>query len=161
MSDWFSRLSRKSNRAKCLNHTHYEPSESGSGIYRELAPGHVTIVTVPNQRFQNLRDPLRPYTSLGLLEEINAFLIKRASCFAAKLHVKNPQFEEVRAVFNVRLNEGFDETFYVNAAQIGFEIAAVAVGRHLHRSSPEITRCTPASVRISSAPDSSMSSATP
>src|SRR4030095_3654806 len=27
-------------KVRCLNHTCYEPSESGSGIYRELAPGH-------------------------------------------------------------------------------------------------------------------------
>lgn len=95
-------------KAKCLNHTEYEP-----GIYRELAPGHVTFVTVPNQQFQNLRDPLKPYTSLGLLLEIEGFLKKRLSCFV-KLHVKNPEFEEVRVDFKVRLYEGFDETFYVN-----------------------------------------------
>lgn len=98
-------------RVKCLNHTQYEPTQGGAGIYRELAPGHVTIVTVPNQQFQNLRDPLRPYTSLGLLEEIERFLRKRLSCFV-KLHVRNPQFEEVEISCNVRLREGFDETFY-------------------------------------------------
>jgi hypothetical protein len=99
-------------QAKCLNHTHYEPDEDG-GIYRELAPGHVTIVTVPNQQFHNLRDPLRPYTSLGLLEDIKAFLQQRLSCFV-KLHVKNPLFEEVGAHFKVRFHESFDETFYAN-----------------------------------------------
>lgn len=103
-------------KAKCLNHTHYEPNESGAGIYRELAPGHVTVVTIPNQQFQNLRDPLRPYTSLGLLLEIDAFLHKRLSCFV-KLHVKNPQFEEVWVDFKVRLYDGLDEAFYVSKLQ--------------------------------------------
>jgi hypothetical protein len=98
-------------RAKCLSHTQYEPTEDGSGLYRELAPGHVTVVTIPNQLFQNLRDPLRPYTSLGLLEEIARFLRKRLSCFV-NLHVKNPQFEEVIVGCRVRLREGLDETFY-------------------------------------------------
>jgi hypothetical protein len=98
-------------RAKCLNHTQYEPTENGSGLYRELAPGHVTVVTIPNQQFQNLRDPLRPYTSLGLLEEIGRFLRKRLSCFVT-LHVKNPQCEEVLVGCRVRLREGWDETFY-------------------------------------------------
>ncbi|MES2733542.1 MAG: baseplate J/gp47 family protein, partial [Bacteroidota bacterium] len=97
-------------KVKCLNHTHYEPKE---GIYKELAPGHVSLVTIPNQQFHNLRDPLRPYTSLGLLKDIEDFLKKRLSCFV-KLHVKNPQFEEVRVSFKVRLYEGFDETFYTN-----------------------------------------------
>lgn len=99
-------------QAKCLNHVQYEPTRGGSGIYREIAPGHVTVVTVPNQEFQNLRDPFRPYTSLGLLEEIRAFLSRRISCFA-KLHVKNPQFEEVQAIFKVRLHAGLDESLHL------------------------------------------------
>ncbi len=104
-------------KVKCLNHTHYEPNESGTGIYRELAAGHVTVVTIPNQQFQNLRDPLRPYTSLGLLLEIDAFLRKRLSCFV-KLHVKNPQFEEIRLDFRVRFYAGFDETYYTNQLRL-------------------------------------------
>jgi hypothetical protein len=103
-------------RAKCLNHTHYEPTDNGLGIYRELAPGHVTIVTIPKQQLQNLRDPLRPYTSLGLLKEIETFMRNRLSCFA-KLHVRNPQFEEVFTDLKVRLASGFDETFYRNKLQ--------------------------------------------
>jgi hypothetical protein len=95
-------------KVKCLNHTHYEPDG-----YSELAPGHVTVVTIPNRQFQNLQDPLRPFTSLGLLQEIENFLKKRVSCFV-NLHVKNPQFEEVRVDFRVRLKKGFDETFYTN-----------------------------------------------
>jgi hypothetical protein len=103
-------------RVKCLNHTQYEPNDSGTGIYKELAPGHVTVVTVPNKQFHNLRDPLRPYTSLGLLQDIVAFIHKRVSCFV-KLHVSNPQFEEVRMNMKVRFYDGFDETFYTNLLQ--------------------------------------------
>lgn len=100
-------------RVKCLNHTEYEPTENGLGIYRELAAGHVTVVAVPNQQFQNLRDPLRPYTSLGVLLEIEQFLRNRLSCFA-RLHVKNPRFEPVRTQFRVRFFPGYDETYYIN-----------------------------------------------
>ncbi len=112
-------------KVKCLNHTCYEPSENtpegcdtsksgnSGGIYRELAPGHVTIIAIPNLQTQNIRDPLKPFTSFGLLEEIKAFVSARASCFA-QLHVKNPQFEEVRIRFSVRLHDGFDETYYQN-----------------------------------------------
>ncbi len=100
-------------QVKCLNHTQYERTDSGTGVYRELAPGHVTLVTIPNLQVQNFRDPLKPYTSLGLLEEIKAFLRGRTSCFA-QLHVMNPQFEAVRLRFSVRLRPGFDETYYSN-----------------------------------------------
>ncbi len=103
-------------RVKCLNHTQYEPNESGEGVYRELAPGHVTVVTVPNKQFHNLRDPLRPYTSLGMLTDIAEFIGNRVSCFV-KLHVDNPQFEEVRVNMSVRFYDGFDETFYTNTLQ--------------------------------------------
>lgn len=103
-------------RVKCLNHTQYEPSDSGKGIYKELAPGHVTIVTIPNKQFHNLRDPLRPYTSLGMLTDVAEFIGSRVSCFV-KLHVNNPQFEEVRVNMSVRFYDGFDETFYTNTLQ--------------------------------------------
>lgn len=94
-------------QVKCLNHTAYEPT-----IYNELAAGHVTVVTIPNQQFHNLHDPLRPYTSLGLLTDIEKFLQKKLSCFV-KLHVKNPQFEAVGVAFKVKFYAGFDETFYL------------------------------------------------
>ena len=100
-------------QARCLNHTQYDPNPTGTGIYRELAPGHVTIVTIPDRSGPDARDPLRPSTSLRVLGDIESFLAARTSCFAA-LHVRNPQFEEVRVDLRVRLREGFDETFHVN-----------------------------------------------
>lgn len=99
-------------QAKCLNHTCYD-QDNGRNIYRELAPGHVTVITVPNQQFHNERDPLRPYTSLGLLEEIKTFLQKRLPG-TVQLHVKNPQFEEVEARFKVCFNSGLDKGFYTS-----------------------------------------------
>ncbi len=100
-------------RAKCLNHTHFEPNDAGTGTYRELAPGHVTVVTIPDLQFSSLRNPLRPYTSLGLLEEIGTYLRARLSCLVT-LHVKNPQCEEVRVQCRVRLQDGVDETLGMN-----------------------------------------------
>ncbi|MBD3946141.1 baseplate J/gp47 family protein [Nocardioides ganghwensis] len=99
-------------QARCLNHTRYEPNTSGTGLYRELAPGHVTVVTIPDLAVAERRDPLRPATSLRLLGEVERFLAARMSCFAT-LHVRNPRFEEVRAGLNVRFRPGVDETFQV------------------------------------------------
>lgn len=99
-------------QARCLNHTQYEPSPDGSGIYRELAPGHVTVVTIPDLALPNPRDPLRPFTSTRVLSEIERFLVPRMSCFA-RLHVRNPQFEEVRVALRVRFRQGVDETFHI------------------------------------------------
>ena len=100
-------------KVKCLNHTEYKPKD---GIYRELAPGHLTLITLPNQHSYNLLDSLRPYTSLGLLADIKTFLKKRLSCFFIP-DVENPEFEEVGTDFKVRFLGGYDETFYRNKLQ--------------------------------------------
>ena len=102
-------------KVKCLPHTRYEPSTSGR-IYNELAAGHVTIVTIPNLRNQNAINPLEPYTNLGDLEQIDAFLRQRISCFA-HLHVRNPIFEQVRVAFMVKFYPQYDETFFKKQLQ--------------------------------------------
>lgn len=97
-------------KVKCLNHVRFEQS-NGTTIYRELAPGHVTLIVISNLRNRNAVNPLRPYTSLGDLEKIEAHLQRRTTCFA-QLHVKNPVFEPIQANFKVKLFPGYDETFY-------------------------------------------------
>ena len=47
-------------QARCLNHTQYEPSTTGTGIYRELAPGHVTVVTIPDRSGARPARPAAP-----------------------------------------------------------------------------------------------------
>ncbi|UWX56716.1 baseplate J/gp47 family protein [Chlorobaculum sp. MV4-Y] len=103
-------------KVKCLNHTRYEPGETGVGIYRELAPGHVTIVAVPNLLNNNAIDPLRPYTSLGELDLIRTYLEKHASELVS-LHVENPVFETISTEFSVRFRQGVDEAFYIGQLQ--------------------------------------------
>jgi hypothetical protein len=100
-------------QARCLNHTLFDPTTSGTGSYDELAPGHVTVVTIPDLAVPNPSDPLRPFTSLAVLGEIERCLRARTPCFV-QLHVRNPQFEEVRVALRVRLRYGADETFHVN-----------------------------------------------
>lgn len=99
-------------QVRCLNHTRYEPDSKGTGIYRELAPGHVTVVTIPHVVVPDQRDPLRPYTSMRILSEIETFLGARMNCFT-RLHVRNPQFEPVRVDLRVRFRDGFDESYYL------------------------------------------------
>ncbi|WP_167599203.1 baseplate J/gp47 family protein [Chlorobaculum sp. 24CR] len=131
-------------KVKCLNHTRYEPGETGVGIYRELAPGHVTIVAVPNLRNNNAIDPLRPCTSLGELDLIKARLEKHASEMVV-LHVENPVFETVSTEFSVRFRQGVDEAFSIGQLQqelVKFlspwafeEGMDIAFGGSIHKSS--------------------------
>lgn len=96
-------------QVRCLNHTRFEPNASGTGTYSELAPGHVTVVAIPDLRTPNPLDPLRPATSLRVLHQVEQFLRRRVSCFAT-LHVRNPWFEEVKVDLRVRFRDGADET---------------------------------------------------
>jgi hypothetical protein len=136
-------------KVKCLNHTQYEPADGAAagpcsgGIYRELAPGHVTLVALPDLRAQRQRDPLKPYTSLGLLGEIEAYLARRCGGFV-KLHVKNPQFEEVRVSFALKLRDGYDEAYSTTQLQAAITrflspwafdgTGAPAFGGRIHKS---------------------------
>ena len=131
-------------KVKCLNHTRYEPSKTGVGIYRELAPGHITIVAVPNLHNSNAVDPLRPYTSLGELDLIKTFLETHASELV-NLHVENPVFETISTEFSVRFRQGIDEAFSIGLLQqelVQFlspwafeEGMDIAFGGSIHKSS--------------------------
>ncbi|MBV5311932.1 MAG: baseplate J/gp47 family protein [Prolixibacteraceae bacterium] len=94
-------------KVKCLNHTQIE-----DGIYHEVKPGHVSIITIPSQQNHNDANPLKPFTQQSTLTNIENFLRKRISCFV-NLHACQPQFEEVRLEFNLKLFDQYkDFTFY-------------------------------------------------
>lgn len=93
-------------KVKCLNHTKYSGND-----YNELAPGHVTVITIPDLINRNDANPLRPYTNQNVLEQIEAFLKKKISCHV-KLDVRHPQFEEVRLEFKLKLISGLEFNYY-------------------------------------------------
>lgn len=97
-------------RAKCLPHT----SLTG-GVYRENAPGHVMLVTVPVLSTHSGTPVLRPYTHEAVLQDIRDFLVPRTTG-QATLHVAHPQFEEVRMQAKLALRPGLEFNFY--AAQL-------------------------------------------
>jgi hypothetical protein len=97
-------------KVKCLNHSGFY-TKNGEEVFCENYPGHVTVITIPDQRNKTYFNPLRPYTSIRLLTSIHDHLTKLNSPFV-KLHVKNPQFEEVQLDFKVKFYEHMDEAFY-------------------------------------------------
>jgi hypothetical protein len=78
-------------KVKCLNHSSPESNE---------APGHVTLVVVPDLRNKNAINPLKPKVDLNTLDEIRTFLGKHCGRFIT-LHVVNPDYEEVLLDFKV------------------------------------------------------------
>jgi len=109
-------------RVKCLSHTAYEQLSNGTKRYNEVAPGHITIITIPSLDYINTVNPLRPYTNASTLLQIDAFISERISCHI-QTHVVNPVFEEVVLDFQLRLMPGLDDfTYYSN--QLKEEITA-------------------------------------
>lgn len=104
-------------RVKCLSHTSYEELLDGSKRFSEMAPGHVTIISIPSLYDLKLSNPLRPYTSERVLAQIEAFIRARISCHIQP-HVVHPLFEEVALDFKLRLMPGYDDyTFYIKTLQ--------------------------------------------
>jgi hypothetical protein len=104
-------------KVKCLNHT-----KSVDADYNEVLPGHVTIITIPDLKQRNDINPLKPYTSQAMLKAIEDFLKKKISCHV-QLHVVNPDFEEVKMKFQLRLAKGYDD-FTVYKKKLQEEITA-------------------------------------
>ena len=107
-------------KAKCISHTGFVLDEkTNTQRYSETLAGQVTVITIPDLTGLINANPLRPYTSIGLLTEIENYLKGITSPFV-KLHLCNPQFEEVQFEFSVTFRENYDITFYT--AQLNKEI---------------------------------------
>ena len=88
-------------KVKCLNHTHL----TGETL-DELAPGHVTLVVIPDLRNRNAVNPLEPKVDLGTLEQITQFLQQHAGLFVA-IKTANPVYEQIQLDFQVRFVRGY------------------------------------------------------
>jgi len=98
-------------KVKCINHAGFYP-KGNEEVFCENYPGHVTVITIPKLNNATTINPLRPYTSLGLLTNIYDYLKTIVSPFV-RLHVKNPQFEEIQLDFKVKFHDNLSESFYL------------------------------------------------
>lgn len=97
-------------KVKCLNHSGFY-EDKGVNVFCENLPGHVTIVPIPDLKNNTHANLLKPYTPIGLINNIDEYLKKISSPFV-KLHTKNPQFEEIRLEFEVKFHDNLDVSFY-------------------------------------------------
>jgi hypothetical protein len=98
-------------KVKCLNHSGFYFDKDNNEIFCENYPGHVTIIPVSDLKKKTSINPLRPYTSIGVINNMMTYLRTIISPFV-KLHIKNPQFEEIQLDFKVKYYEGIDTAFY-------------------------------------------------
>lgn len=108
-------------KVKCISHTGFVIDEkTNEQKYTEMLAGHVMVITIPDLTHLNTANILRPYTSIGLLTEIQQYLATLTSPFV-QLSVCNPQFEEVQFDFQVTFRENFDITFFTNQLNTDIE----------------------------------------
>ena len=109
-------------KVKCLNHSGFY-TNGDDKIFCENFPGHVTIVPIPDLKNNTNVNWLKPYPSIGLLNNIKDYLKKINCPFVRivneddktfeKLHVTTPQFEEIQLSFNVVFNND-NKIFYTD-----------------------------------------------
>ncbi len=89
-------------KVKCLNHT----SENSY-----LAPGHVTLMVVPNIRNKNAFDIYQPRVSRASLNRIQNY-VSELNAMQVQTHVVNPNYKEAKVEAAVRFFTQYDESFY-------------------------------------------------
>lgn len=98
-------------RAKCLPHSWGD---------NWFAPGHVTLVLVPNLYNQNAANPLRPMVDADTLNAVVDWLQDGHMSPCATVHAKNASFHRVRLDFKVRFRPGLE--FNANRARLEADI---------------------------------------
>jgi hypothetical protein len=89
-------------KVKCLNHT----SENSY-----MAPGHVTLMVVPDIKNKNAFDVYQPRVSRATLNRIQNY-VNELNAMQVKVQVVNPNYREARVEAGVRFFEQYDESFY-------------------------------------------------
>ncbi|WP_343658981.1 baseplate J/gp47 family protein [Chryseobacterium sp.] len=90
-------------KVKCLNHT----SESSY-----MAPGHVTLMVVPNIKNKNAFDIYQPRVSRASLNKIQNY-VNELNTMHVKAQVVNPNYKEAKVDTKVKFFQQYDETFYI------------------------------------------------
>lgn len=90
-------------KVKCLNHT----SEKSY-----MAPGHVTLMVVPNIKNKNAFDVYQPRVSRASLNKIQNY-VNDLNTMHVKAQVINPNYKEAKVQATVKIFEKYDEVFYM------------------------------------------------
>ncbi len=101
-------------RVKCLPHTLGVRGDAASDL--ELAPGHVTLVVVPDVAQVSAVNPFEPRLPAAELEAIRAYFLDKISP-CVSLTVLNPEYESVRLTLCVRFHPGKSAAFYQKQLQ--------------------------------------------
>jgi hypothetical protein len=89
-------------KVKCLNHT----SEKSF-----IAPGHVTLMVVPDTKNKNAFDVYQPRVSRASLNKIQNY-VNELNTMHVKAQVINPNYQEAKVNVKAKFFKEYDEAFY-------------------------------------------------
>ena len=89
-------------KVKCLPHTSKDSF---------IAPGHTTLIVVPNTRDKNAFDIYQPRVSRATLNKIQKF-VNSLNTMHVEAGVMNPDYQEIAINVAVKFHDQFDEEFY-------------------------------------------------
>jgi hypothetical protein len=94
-------------KVRCLNHT------SDTSF---LAPGHVTLIVIPDILNKNVFDIYQPRVSRATLNKVQNY-INQLNSLHVNAVVINPEYEEVEISLKVKFQPGYDENYYQKVLQ--------------------------------------------
>ncbi|MEM9685722.1 MAG: baseplate J/gp47 family protein [Bacteroidota bacterium] len=94
-------------KVQCYHHSSLEKGDT---------PGSILLIIIPDLRNNLAINPLQPMASLGLQEQVRAFLEKMAPP-QNRIEVRNPVFETIQLRFLVKFREGFNKGYYEDQLQ--------------------------------------------
>mgnify|MGYP003694597195 CR=1 FL=1 len=92
----------KVHKVKCIPH-----AKEGSW----LAPGHASLVVVPDLRNQNAADPLQPKVNANTLDLITE-CVQASGGMQVRVQVKNPSYQKIQVDFKVKFRTGYEFNYY-------------------------------------------------
>lgn len=100
-------------QVKCISHC--APDSA-------LAPGHVTLVVIPDYRHYTADNPLEPRVSLYLLDAIRQWIMPFKMPGVIDVHVQNPLYEQLFLDFRVAFREEYKLDFGILRQQLNADI---------------------------------------
>jgi hypothetical protein len=93
-------------KVRCINHGRINAQNQ----LEELSPGAVTLAVIPDLSQRKTTNDLEPKVNVNLLQEIQTYVKSLCSDWV-EVYVVNPQYEPIRAQFQVRFKPLYEANF--------------------------------------------------
>lgn len=93
-------------KVRCINHAQVDKDAE----LRELVPGAVTLVVIPDLSQRSTTKDLEPKVNVNLLQKVAEYLSQLSSSWV-EIQVVNPEYERIQVKFHIQFKEAFQSNF--------------------------------------------------